>query len=153
MILMLTNIYQTRVCLPEDLGCVSGVDVDNEQCLEGCQGIIANVMTTKNDQTDLTGLESMLAEYEDYKRPNFTGLQYPRWTYFTRDWEERGENQPLQYPFYHSFYFTEKVKFANKLHFVQISFSSSSFDRIIKGSLCLSIGKNVWVFYFTFLRN
>ena len=40
-------IYQTRVCLPEDLGCVSGVDVDNEQCLERCQGIIANVMTTK----------------------------------------------------------------------------------------------------------
>ena len=97
MVLMLTNIYQTRVCLPEDLGCVSGVDVDNEQCLERCQGIIANVMTTKNDQTDLTGLESMLAEYEDYKRPNFTALQYPRWTYFTGNWEDKGENKPLHY--------------------------------------------------------
>ena len=52
-------------------------------------------MTTKNDQTDLTGLESMLAEYEDYKRPNVTGLQYPRWTYFTRDWDDKGGNKPL----------------------------------------------------------
>ena len=127
-------IYQTRVCLPEDLGCVFSVDVDNKQCLEGCQGIIANVMTTRNDQTDLTGLESMLANYDDYKRPNITGLQYPRWSYFTGNWEDIGESKPISDPF-HNFFITEKVKFANKLHFVQISFASSSFDRIIKVSL------------------
>ena len=97
-------IYQTRVCLPEDLGCVFSVDVDNKQCLEGCQGIIANVMTTRNDQTDLTGLESLLAEYEDFKRPNVTGLQYPRWIYFTRDWDDKGGNNLLHDMFYnHSF--------------------------------------------------
>ena len=84
------------MCSREDLGCVSGVRVDNEQCLEGCQGIIANVMTTKNDQTDLTGLESLLAEYEDFKRPNATGLQYPRWNYFTADWYDKGGNNPFQ---------------------------------------------------------
>ena len=64
-------------------------------------------MTTKNDQTDLTGLESMLAEYEDYKRPNITGLQYPRWTYFTADWEDMGENKPLHFHLL-SFFFLQR---------------------------------------------
>ena len=92
-------------------------------------------MTTKKDQTDLTGLESVLAEYEDYKIPNITGLQYPRWNYFSQDWEEMGDNMILKHSSLLTIFFTDKVKFANKLKFVQISFSSSSFDRIIKVSL------------------
>ena len=39
----------------------------------------------------------MMEDDEDYKRPNFTALQYPRWTYFTGNWEDKGENKPLHY--------------------------------------------------------
>ena len=85
--------------------------VDTEDCLEQCEGTIANVIT-KSDAKNEDGLKAFLKDYEMFKFPDLVNLRYPK-------------AGPPGFNF----------KLRRKLKYVQISFSASTFDRIKKVSI------------------
>merc|ERR1712062_150230 len=60
----------------------------------------------QNKPRDISKIEQLLAEYENYKFPNKTDVPFP--------------------------FSLNDYRFENKLHFVKISFASSTFDGITK---------------------
>jgi len=96
---------QTRVCSPTELDCVDGLELDTSDCLEKCEGNILDVvkLSTVKSQAEL---EQFLSQYENFKNPDSDQLEYPN--------------------------VMKDLEFRNKLKFVQISFSTSTFDRITK---------------------
>ena len=56
-----------RTCSSEDLVCVENLpEVENEECLEGCEGTIVDV-TKLGSVKDETVMASFIREYEQYK--------------------------------------------------------------------------------------
>ena len=68
---------QSDPCTPSQLDCVESVTVGREECLERCQGIILEAETLPTSLRDDDGLAQFLADYENYKNPNFSKFDYP----------------------------------------------------------------------------
>ena len=109
------------VCSPSALDCVAGVTGPDGACLEHCQGSIMGVDrlgSVRNEE----GLARYISQYEKFKNQQSANLTFPiamkglliTW------WENNCTS-----------YFLD-LKFTSKLKFVQISFSTSTFDRIQK---------------------
>ena len=114
---------EERICSPSQLECVEGVQVDQEdQCLENCQGTIVEVQKV-NSFINQDSLTQYLADFEKYKFPEGTNLS------FLYDMKSKSYSQGFQLI---GFDISLELKFQSKLKFVQISFSSSTFDRIHK---------------------
>ena len=82
--------------------------VDTEDCLEQCEGTIADVVRQNNVKNE-DGLKSLLEDYEIFKFSDLVNLKYPK-------------KGPSDFNF----------KFRSRLKYVLISFSTSTFDRIKK---------------------
>ena len=82
--------------------------VDTEDCLEHCEGTIANIIT-KSYVKNEDGLKALLADYETFKFSDLVNLKYP-------------DVGPPDFNF----------KLRSKLKYVLISLSASTFDRIKK---------------------
>ena len=114
-----------RICSPSQLECVEGVQVDQEdQCLENCQGTIVEVQKV-NSFINQDSLTQYLADLEKYKFPEGTNLS------FLYDMKSNHLSQSQGFQLI-GFDISLELKFQSKLKFVQISFSSSTFDRIHK---------------------
>ena len=87
--------------------------VDTEDCLEHCEGTIANIIT-KSYVKNEDGLKALLADYETFKFSDLVDLKYP---------------YPITGPPEFNF------KLRSRLKYVLISFSTSTFDRIKKVSI------------------
>ena len=82
--------------------------VDTEDCLEQCEGTIADVVRL-SDVKNEDGLQSLLQDYEIFKFSDLENLKYPK-------------AGPSNFDF----------KVRSRLKYVLISFSTSTFDRIKK---------------------
>ena len=85
--------------------------MDTEDCLEQCEGTIADVLRlsfVKNED----GLKPLLEDYEKFKFSDLDNLKYPK-------------EGPPDFNF----------KLRRNLKYVLISFSTSTFDRITKVSI------------------
>ena len=94
--------------------------VDTEDCLEQCQGTIADVVRltdTKNED----GLKPLLEDYELFKFPDLENLKYPRAGPSEFNFEKR-----------------------SRLKYVLISFSTSTFDRIKRVNVQYYITKTIF---------
>ena len=86
--------------------------VDTEDCLEQCEGTIANVYKDSGVKHESDGLKALLDDYELFRFSNLDNLYYPK-------------TGPPDFNF----------KLRSKLKYVLISFSASTFDRIKKVSM------------------
>ena len=82
--------------------------MDTENCLEQCEGTIADVVKVSDDKNE-DGLKPLLEDYELFKFFDLVNLTYPK-------------SGPPDFNF----------KLRRKLKYVLISFSTSTFDRITK---------------------
>ena len=57
---------QTEICSSKQLDCLNSLVVDTEDCLEQCEGTIADVLRQKIDKIE-DGLETFLQDYERFK--------------------------------------------------------------------------------------
>ena len=79
---------KTNICSPEKLECVSNIRMNEEHCLNLCDGIVLEV--TKVDYLDekkiQEGISKLLEEYEDYKssRTGNVGHYEPTLLHFIR---------------------------------------------------------------------
>ena len=83
--------------------------MDTEDCLEQCEGTIANVIRRSDVTHESNGLKALLEDYELFKFSDLDNFYYPR-------------PGPPDFNF----------KLRSKLKYVLISFSASTFDRIKK---------------------
>ena len=60
---------KVAVCSSEDLDCVESIQIDSNDCIERCDGIIVDSYK-ENKQNDLSRIKELLVEYENYKLPN-----------------------------------------------------------------------------------
>ena len=86
--------------------------VDTEDCLEQCEGTIADVVKLSDVKHESNELKALLEDYELFKFSDLDNLKYP-------------EEGPPDFNF----------KLRSKLKYVLISFSASTFDRIKKVSI------------------
>ena len=68
--------FQTQICSSKQLDCVARLVLDTEDCLELCEGTIADVVRLNMDQNE-NGLETILQDYETHKFPGSFNLTYP----------------------------------------------------------------------------
>ena len=72
-----TEIYvQTKNCSALEMDCVSEVTMEAEECLEQCDGSIAQVLRL-NSPLNEEMLRRIVEEYELYKYPESSQLTYP----------------------------------------------------------------------------
>ena len=90
---------------------MNGLVVDTENCLEQCEGTIADVVKLSDDKNE-DGLKPLLQDYEIFKFSDLVNLTYPK-------------SGPPDFDF----------KLRRKLKYVLISFSATTFDRIKKVSI------------------
>ena len=91
--------------------------VDTEDCLEQCEGTIANAIRRSDVKHESHELRALLDNYELFKFSDLDNLYYPKMG-------------PPDFNF----------RLRSKLKFVLISFSASTFDRIKKVSIqCICI--------------
>ena len=64
------------VCSSEDLDCVESVEIDGQECIERCEGIIVDAINQYKPM-DKSQIEKLLIEYESYKFPNETDVPFP----------------------------------------------------------------------------
>ena len=64
------------VCSSDDLDCVESVEIDGQECIERCDGIIVDAIN-QNKPKDNSKIEQLLTEYENYKYPNKTDVPFP----------------------------------------------------------------------------
>ena len=109
------------MCSPPELDSIAGLAVGGEECLERCQGPIVDVErlpSVKNEEA----LAGLLSQYENIKYPHHNNITYP----FAM---KGGVNNLLLLWACHLFLVLE---FKNRLKFVKISFSTSTFESIKK---------------------
>ena len=86
------------------------LEVETGDCLEHCEGSIVDYYRLNNPlNNESYGMQQIMKDYKYYKLSAFENIPYPRWNVDGR---------------------VVDFKFTNKLKFVQISFSTSTFDRI-----------------------
>ena len=90
---------------------MNSLEVDTEDCLEQCEGTIANFFDWKDTKNE-NGIKALLEDYEIFKFSDLVNLKYPK-------------GGPPDFNF----------KLRSKLKYVRISFSATTFDRIKKVSI------------------
>ena len=69
-------IIQTRTCTSTDLECVSDQDLDADDCLEHCDGLIVDVFKLSSSLNEKQ-LAEIISDYEMFKYPYSANLTYP----------------------------------------------------------------------------
>ena len=59
---------KVAVCSSEDLDCVESIQIDSNDCIERCDGIIVDAIN-QNKPKDLSKIGELLKDYENYKFP------------------------------------------------------------------------------------
>ena len=109
------------MCSPLELDNIIGITGGTGECLERCQGPIVDVErlpSLKNEEA----LAGLLSQYENIKYPDHNNITYP----FAMKGREYDDDELLL-----TFLFSV-LEFKNRLKFVKISFSTSTFDSIKK---------------------
>ena len=68
--------FQTEICSSKQLDCVNSLLVDKEDCLELCEGTIADVDRLDNAKNE-DGMTILLEDYERFKFHDSLNLSYP----------------------------------------------------------------------------
>ena len=68
--------WKVAVCSSEDLDCVESIQIDSNDCIERCDGIIVDAYK-QNKQKDYSKIQNLLKDYENYKFPNNTDVPFP----------------------------------------------------------------------------
>ena len=112
-------IFQTQICSAKQLDCVNQLEVETGDCLEHCEGTIVDYYRLNNPlNNESYGMQRIWKDYKYYKQPAFESIPYPRRYVGGR---------------------VVDFQFTNKLKYVQISFSTSTFDRIRRVSGALKL--------------
>ena len=67
---------KVSVCSSEDLDCVESIQIDSNDCIERCDGIIVDAIN-QNKPKDNSKIQELLMEYENHKFPNNTDVPFP----------------------------------------------------------------------------
>ena len=65
------------ICSSKQLDCVNSLVVDTQDCLEHCEGTIADVNKLNNVKNE-DGLKKMIEDYEIFKFSDSANLSYPK---------------------------------------------------------------------------
>ena len=67
---------QERICSSTELDCFADQDIETENCLERCSGIIVDVEKVSRSLNE-EGLADVISDYEKFKYPYYDNLTYP----------------------------------------------------------------------------
>ena len=70
-------IIKERTCSSTELDCVSDQDIDADDCLEHCNGIIFDDVMELSSSLNEKGLAEIISDYEKFKYPYSANLTYP----------------------------------------------------------------------------
>ena len=100
------------------------MEIFSEKCMIPCKGLYADISVDNSDVRKLEGMKKfghLIKSYESYKRNYSNDIKYPP--------ALKGK---IENEFINDFKTSSGFKKKQRLHFVQISFATPSFDRIIK---------------------
>ena len=100
------------------------MEISSEECMLPCKGLYADISVDNSDVRKLEGMKKfghLIKSYESYKRNYSNDIKYPP--------ALKGK---IENKFINDFKTSSGFKKKQRLHFVQISFATPSFDRIIK---------------------
>ena len=123
-LLINSDFIQESICLINE--CYNNVEISSEQCVLPCKGLYADISLENSGITkveDMKKFDPLIKSYENYKRGFTKDIEYPP--------ALKGR---VEFQFDNNSNFKTSLDFKKKqkLHLVQISFATPSFDRIIK---------------------